>query len=138
MADENAGDTGKFLDDLVARAKGVGGQVREFTEDAFDHVREFSATAGENLKGFATDAGDNLRHFATGAGDNLRGLANDAGDNLKHFANDAGDNFKHLAAGAREKGQQAFDDLRGRIDGSTRAAKEAAEDSSDGTADEDD
>lgn len=127
MADENAGDTGKFLDDLVARAKGVGGQVREFTEDAFDHVREFSATAGENLKGFATDAGGNLR-----------GLANDAGDNLKHFANDAGDNFKHLAAGAREKGQQAFDDLRGRIDGSTRAAKEAAEDSSDGTADEDD
>lgn len=98
MANENAAGTGKFLDDLVTRAKGVGGQVREFTEDAFDRVREFSSTAGENLKGFATDAGENLK-----------GLATDAGGNIKEFA-----------SGAKEKSQQAFDDLKGRLDGSKK------------------
>ena len=87
MADESAAGTGKFLDDLVTRAKDVGGQVREFTEDAFDRVREFSTTAGENLKGFATDAGGNIREFANGA---------------------------------KEKGQQAFDELKGRLDGTKK------------------
>lgn len=98
MADENAAGTGKFLDDLVTRAKDVGGQVREFTEDAFDRVREFSTSAGENLKGLATDAGENLKGFAT----------------------DAGGNIKGFASGAREKGQQAFDELKGRLDGSKK------------------
>ncbi|MFT4218154.1 MAG: hypothetical protein QM619_13365 [Micropruina sp.] len=109
MADENAANTGTFIDDLVAKAKGVGGQVREFTEDAFDRVREFSASAGDNIKNFATDAGGNIMGFAT-----------DAGDNLKNFSTSAGDNIKNLAAGAREKSQQAFDEFRGRIDGGTK------------------
>ena len=98
MADESAAGTGKFLDDLVTRAKDVGGQVREFTEDAFDRVREFSTTAGENLKGFATDAGGNIKEFAA-----------DAGGNIREFAN-----------GAKEKGQQAFDELKGRLDGTKK------------------
>ncbi len=109
MADEDAAGTGTFIDDLVTRAKGVGGQVREFTEDAFDRVREFSTTAGESLKGFATDAGGNLKDFA-----------NDAGENLKGFATDAGENLKDFATGAREKGQQALDDLKGRLDGTKK------------------
>ncbi len=109
MADENAAGTGKFLDDLVTRAKDVGGQVREFTEDAFDRVREFSTTAGENLKVFATDAGGNIKDFAT-----------DAGGNIKDFATDAGGNIKEFANGAKEKGQQAFDELKGRLEGTKR------------------
>ncbi|MFT3969473.1 MAG: hypothetical protein QM695_04120 [Micropruina sp.] len=98
MADESAPGTGKFLDDLATKAKGVGGQVREFTEDAFDRVREFSSTAGENIKGFATDAGGNIKEFASGAGENI----------------------KDFAGGAREKGQQAFDNIKGRLDGTKK------------------
>ncbi|MFT4296317.1 MAG: hypothetical protein QM582_12985 [Micropruina sp.] len=84
MADENAGGGGNFLDDLAAKAKEVGEQVKEFAEDAFDNVKE----------------------FASDAGDNIKDLAADAGDNLKGFADDA-----------KEKGQQAFEGLKDKLDG---------------------
>ena len=96
MADQNAGG-GKFIDDLVTKAKDVGEHVREFAEDAFDHAKDFASGAGENIKEFATHAGGNI----------------------KDLAGSAGENIKDLAGTAREKGQQAFDGIKQKLGGDT-------------------
>ena len=101
MADQNAGG-GKLIDDLVTKAKDVGGHVREFAEDTFDHAKG----------------------FASGAGENLKDLTSHAGENLKDFASHAGENIKDLAGTARDKGQQAFDGIKQKLSGD--AVKDAA------------
>ncbi len=78
MADDDVAGGSGFLDGLLAKAKQVSGQVREFAADTFDNVKEAGVAAGGNLKDFAADAGGNLKDFATDAGGNLKGFASDA------------------------------------------------------------
>ena len=50
----------------------------------------------------------------------VKEFASEAEDNIKDFAEDAGDNIKNFAEDAKHKGQEAFEDIKGRLDGAAR------------------
>lgn len=71
MADN---DSGNILDDLVAKAKDLGEQVKEFAEDAFDNVKEFASDTVEKGQHAFEDIKDRLD------GDDDTPAADPAGD----------------------------------------------------------
>lgn len=67
-------DSGNILDDLVAKAKDLGEQVKEFAEDAFDNVKEFASDTVEKGQHAFEDIKDRLD------GDDDTPAADPAGD----------------------------------------------------------
>lgn len=69
-------DSGNILDDLVAKAKDLGEQVKEFAEDAFDNVKEFASDTVEKGQHAFEDIKDRLD------GDDDTPAADPAGDGV--------------------------------------------------------
>lgn len=100
-------DGGGFLNDLVAKAKEVGEQVKEFAEDAFDNVKEFTGDAVE--KGQEVFEGIKDKFDGDDAGDAVQ----DAGDAVKDAAGDvadAADDAKDAAADVAEDVEKGVDE----------------------------
>jgi len=68
VADDNPSDSSNLLDDIVAKAKEVGEQVREFAEDAFDNVKEFASGDKDASDGVEGAPGENADETVQGPG----------------------------------------------------------------------